>query len=107
LNLIDGLRRVDWNGDGADAENRQIGDRPFGPVLGNQRHAIAGADAEVAEAERDAPHAAHKLFGRDAHPLVAALFADRVRFIVPGNSLQTQSRQSRWRFALRRLTADL
>ena len=50
---------------------------------------------KVAEAECDVPHAAHKLFRGDTHPLVAALLADRVRLVVASDGLQTQCRQGR------------
>src|SRR2546422_4689537 len=63
LNLLDRLRGVDGYRNAAEAEDSEIRYRPLGPILGNQRHAIAGVQTEVDEAERDVAHATQKLGG--------------------------------------------
>ena len=35
LNLVDRLSRVDGNSDRADAQNREVNNRPFGAIFGN------------------------------------------------------------------------
>ncbi len=95
MNLIDRLRGVDGNRDGADAENSEVGDRPLGPVLGNQGYSIPGSNAQVLQAKRNVTDTADKLRRGNMDPLSIALFADCVGLIVTGDRLQANSRQSR------------
>jgi hypothetical protein len=90
------LRGVDGDVDRAQTEDREVGDGPFGPILGEQRHAIAGLDAKFGETERDRADAPRKLFRRDMDPLAIALFVDRVRLVVAKHGLHTQPRHRGW-----------
>src|SRR5919205_952927 len=55
--LLGGLGGVDGDVDRAEAEDGEVDDRPVGPVLREQRHAVALADAERGEAQGDGAHA--------------------------------------------------
>ena len=49
-NLIRRLRGVEWNGDGAHAQDGKIDDGPFRTVLGNQSDAIARVNSQIRQA---------------------------------------------------------
>ena len=50
--ILGGVGGVRRHRDAAGRHDREIGDRPFGPVLGKQQHAIAGRHASGAERAR-------------------------------------------------------
>ena len=68
-NLIDGLRGVDRNIDGAQRKDRQVGDGPLRPVFRKEGHTIAGLDAQIGKTERHVPHARDKRCRRYVDPL--------------------------------------
>jgi hypothetical protein len=72
VDLFERLRRVDGNVDRAEAQDRQIDDRPLGPVLGKKRDAISGTDTETRQTERDVLHALDKSCRRDVVPLAVS-----------------------------------
>src|SRR5438477_11505203 len=95
FDLIDRLRGVERDSDGAEAENGEVGNGPVRPILGNQRHVIAGFDSQIFETQRDTPYALNELLSRDMDPFIFALLADRIGLVVFRERVQSESRQSR------------
>src|ERR671938_1586358 len=92
--LIDGLRRVDGNVDRAEAQDGEVCDGPFGPVLREQRDAVSRLDAKLGETERNVAHALDEEIGGDVQPLSFPLLVERVPFGVTANSVETEPRYS-------------
>jgi hypothetical protein len=68
FDLVRKERRVDRHGHSTRGEDGVIGDRPLGAVLGQDRHPIAGPDAERLESARGVAHGAAELTGGDRGP---------------------------------------
>ena len=62
-------RGVDGHHHRARGEGGQVGERPLGPVLGEERHAVALLDAQRAQAQRRLLHRAPELVRADVPPL--------------------------------------
>src|SRR5262249_33208731 len=56
--VVDRMRHIGRDRDGTGAHDRQIGDDPLRPVLANQPDALAAADPQGSEAERQPAHVA-------------------------------------------------
>jgi hypothetical protein len=80
--LIEGLGSVDRDIDRAETQDREIGDGSLGPVLREQRDAIAGTDAETRKTESDVLHALDECCCRDVVPLAFGTIVEGVLFVV-------------------------
>src|ERR1044072_2931655 len=72
FNLVQRLGGVDRNVDGAETQDREIGDRPVGTVLGKQGDAVSGSHSQTGETQRYVLHALDKGGGWDVVPLAVS-----------------------------------
>src|SRR3989454_173341 len=77
--LFGGEGRVDRYVSRASAQAGIVGQRPFGPVLRNDRDFIARLDTQLAQAERDGLHPFERLAMRDGDPGAANFRPERRR----------------------------
>ena len=66
--VLDRVGGIGRHGDRADAHDRQVGDDPFRPVLGDQRHPVAAARRRA----RSRPRASRRTSRGDLAPSLAA-----------------------------------
>src|SRR3989454_4468324 len=75
--LFGGEGRVDRYVSRASAQAGIVGQRPFGPVLGNDRDFVARFDTQLAQTEGNRLHALERLAMRDGNPGAANFRPER------------------------------
>ena len=79
LDLVGRQGRVDRHVGAAAGQAGEVGHRPFRPVLGQDRQAVAGVDAEFVESDAERLHLGEQVREAEGHPGAAALDAHRDR----------------------------
>src|SRR6185295_11836080 len=93
-NLIAWQIWIDRNVRRAECETRVIGDGPLGAILGENRDAIAGADAELLEAECRSANALDQRIVRDRLISAVSLDLQRVWLAIRRDGIEQQAGQS-------------
>ena len=81
---------VDRHGDGAQAQQRVVGQRPLHTIFGENGHAVAALDVQAAQQRGQRRHLAQSLLRRNALVSPFALEQETVRLGVLGDRLQEQ-----------------
>ena len=81
---------VNRYGDGADAHQSVVGQRPFHAVFRKNRHAVARRHVQAAQRGRQCRHLAQSMFRRDAQVAPIPLEHEAVRLRVGGHSIEEQ-----------------
>ncbi len=79
LDLRSEVRGVDRHRDRTEGQRREVGHRPLGPVLGEDRDTVVPVDAEEREPEGEAARRLGELRGGDVRPDAVLLRDEKVR----------------------------
>src|SRR5215213_9958439 len=91
VDLVQRLRRVDGNVNRAEAQDCEIGYRPFGAILGKQCDPISGTYAERRQTKGDVFDAFDESGGRDVMPLAVGPVIQGISFVMTQNSGKEQT----------------
>ena len=90
--MVDGLSGINRHVDRAQAEYREVRNRPLRPVLRKQGDAIAGLDSQISESEGHVADALNKSLGGNVDPLTVDLVVKCVLLAMLQRRLETESR---------------
>jgi hypothetical protein len=89
--LVYCLCRVNRNVDGAQAQDGEVGNRPFGSILGKQRDPVARTHAETRKAERSVLDSFDESLCGGADPFAVCPVIQSVGFLVTQNGGKDQA----------------